>query len=363
MRSLIAPIATALLIAACSDEASSKEAPPSAGATFETGTELRVSVPATGRVYVRLSPPGIVTPPGDPKTSPDWDLAFEGFDIFTNSGMSGSGKGAAFGPLDAAEFASDTAPQVPFLTQDKAGGAFLEWYAYEETSHSIWSRYHVYGVRDGARLWKVQILSYYGRRDGAVASALYKARYAELTEGADATPHDLVDLDGSAGGVSGSAVAASGCVDFGSGERTMLSPDAARASNAWHLCFRRDAISVNGELGGPRGVTAVDLDADKLAGEAISSVKAKTEESESAAFSAATLASFDGKSFRGDRIVNAFSDKWIATGSSPVAPKPATWLAQDAKGTQKFFLGFSRFEGPTTTSPGTVVVFIKPVKG
>lgn len=370
MRAFVVAASAASLLLACSDEAGSK---PDAGASradggadeaaFDTGTELRIPVPETGRVYVELATPAIVTPAGDPKTSADWDLAFEGLDLFTNSGVSGSGKGAAFGPLDAITFIGDTAPLVPFLAPDKAGGAFLDWYAYDGSSHALWSRYHVYGVRDGARLWKVQILTYYGQRDGAAVSSLYKIRYAELTSGGSGATREVADLDGTAGGLTAPPASPSECLDLASGARTMLTPDAARASTAWHLCFRRDSISVNGESGGPRGITAVDLDADKTAGETVSALVAKTADGEKAAFDAALATSFDGRTWRGDRVVSAFSDKWIDPVRSPLAPANAAWLVQDAAGTKKFLVGFISFQNPTPKSPGTVVVRIKPVKG
>ncbi len=374
MRALvIAAVAAPLALVACSDEPGPGSNPaaelgtlPDGGdgaAVFDTGTELRVPVPESGRVYVKLASPAVVTPAGDPKTALDWDLAFEGFDVFTNSGASGGGQAAGFGPLDAITFIGDTAPQVPFLTQDEAGGAFLDWYAYEGASHALWSRYHVYGVRDGSRLWKLQLLTYYGQRDGAAVAALYKVRYAELTAGASGATQELSDLDGTAGGLSASPSSPSECLDLGTGARVMLAPEEARTSSAWHVCFRRDAISVNGEIGGPRGVTAVDLDADKRATETVDGVMAKSADSEKATFDAATSASFDGKTFRGDRIVTAFGDRWIEAAKSPIAPVEAAWLVRDAAGAQKFLLGFTSFENPTSKSPGVVVVRIKPVKG
>ena len=366
----VSAIGVCALLAACSDTAASK---PDAGAasadggadvaTFDTGTELRIPVPESGRVFVKLAPPAIVTSPGDPTTSADWDLAFEGFEVFTNSGASGSGKGAGFGPLDAVTFVADTAPQVPFLTTDKAGGAFLGWNAYDASTHALFSRFHVYGVREGARLWKVQILTYYGQRDGAAVSALYKIRCAELTPSGSGATQELGDIDGTAGGREAPPTVPSECLDLGSGARMMLTPDAARASAAWHLCFRRDSITVNGEMGGPRGVAAVDLDDERTPSETVTAVMVKTAEGERASFDAAVAASFEGKVFRGDRIVSAFGTRWIDAAKSPLAPESAAWLVLDATGNQKFLLGFTSFEGPTTKSPGTVVVRVKPVKG
>ena len=154
-------------LVACGDSvgtSNSNSVLPDAGAdadTFASGTELRVPVPDSGRVFVKLDSASLVD------AASAWDIAFEGMDIFTNGGESGSGKAAAFGPLDAIDFISDAAPSVPFMTSDKAGGAFLDWYAYDGTSHALYSRFHTFGVRDGGRTWKVQILGYYGDRDGA----------------------------------------------------------------------------------------------------------------------------------------------------------------------------------------------------
>lgn len=371
---LIASIASA----ACSDSAgsSSKDGatlPNESGGggggdaghgeeTYASGTELRVTVPASGRVYVNLASAAVVDVAGDPTTQAGWDLAFEGLDIFTNSGPSGSGAGGSFGPLDAITFVSDTAPTVPFVSADKAGGAFLDWYAYDGTTHALWSRYHVYGVKDGDHLFKVQVLGYYGEREGAPVSGIYAIRYAELG-GANPETRSLPDLDGTAGGTSAPADATSECLDLVSGARTMLTPAAAESSSAWSLCFRRASISVDGEKGGPRGVLAVDLQAADTASETVEQMMTKTAASEQARFDAVTAASFDGKTFRGDRIVSGFSEGWIDATQSPIVPAAGTWLVVDAAGKQKYLLGFRAFESPTTTSPGTVVMRIKPVKG
>jgi hypothetical protein len=373
-------MACALAIAACSDSAGIGAKPTGdagvrvdeagAAAAFDSGIELKIPVTESGRVFVKLSPPSVlVAAPADPKASGDWDLAFEGFDIFTNSGVSGGGKGAAFGPLDAVTFVGDTAPQVPFLTIDKSGGAFLDWYAYEGESHALWSRYHVYGVRDGERLWKVQVLSYYGERDGATIPALYKIRYAEvLASGFGPLQEPAPVLDGTAGGTTAPATAPSECIDLGSNARSMLTPADARASTAWHLCFRRDSISVNGEMGGPRGITAVDLESDQVAAETVTSVKTLTADSRRAAFDAANASSFAGRTFRGDRIVSAFNDRWLESAppgggaSAATKPKNAAWLVQEASGAQKHLFGFARFENATAKSPGTIVARVKPVK-
>ncbi|AKV02805.1 hypothetical protein AKJ09_09468 [Labilithrix luteola] len=369
---LIASIAAA----ACSDSAGSSShdgttLPTEGGATkdagntdetFASGTELRVTVPASGRVYVNLASASVVDVAGDPLAQSNWDLAFDGLDVFTNSGPSGNGAGGSFGPLDAITFVSETAPTVPFIAADKAGGAFLDWYAYDGTAHALWSRYHVYGVKDGDHLFKVQVLGYYGEREGAPVSGIYAIRYAELGAASGETKA-LSDLDGTAGGTSAPAGATSECLDLVNGARTLLTPAEAATSSAWSLCFRRASISVDGEKAGPRGVLAVDLQAADTAHETVEAMKTKTADSETARFDAVNGASFEGKTFRGDRIVSGFGEAWIDATKSPLVPAAGTWLAVDASGKQKYVLGFRAFENPTTTSPGTVVMRIKPVKG
>ena len=180
------------------------------------------------------------------------DLAFEGLEIATNSGVSGPGAASAFGPLDPVVFLDDVAPDVPFLVTDRTGGAFVRWYFYEGApSHALLTRLHVFGVKDGERLFKVQILNYYGVRDNAPVAALYDVRYAELfPDGTSGATAEATAIDGTLGGGSGASDAAGECLDLGTGERAMLTPDQAHASSAWHLCFRRENVSVNGEEGG-----------------------------------------------------------------------------------------------------------------
>ena len=364
----ISILAMAAFLAACSDTAGSKSMSSSdAGggrdAIFESGAMLRVAIPETGRVFIRLSTASIVTFAGDAKTSVDWDLALEGFDVFTNGGVSGAGEGAAFGPLDALEFLGDVVPEVPFLSEDKTGGAFLDWYAYDGTSHALFSRYHVFGVQEGDRRWKVQLLGYYGERDGAVISALYRLRYAEVSPGRAGTMRELAGVDGTAGGAAAPRTAPSECLDLGTDARVMLTPDEAQQTSAWHLCFRRASIMVNGEVGGPRGVGAADLGAVGIAGETLEAVKARTGDGMMPAFEAVTDSSFQGKTFRGDHVVSGFGDEWVERTGSAVQPAFAAWLVRDATGRQKFLVAFTSFEAPSPRSPGAVVMRVKAVKG
>ncbi len=359
---------------ACSDSAAAKPdaggptvtdggKPIDAAASFSSGEEITIPVAEKGRVFVKLSPLSVVAAPADPKASNGWDMAFEGYDITTNGGVSGRGKAAGFGPLDGIAFVAERAPTVPFLTSDKAAGAFLDWYAYEGApSHALFSRYHVVGVKDGERLWKVQLLSYYGERDGAPISALYNLRYAELTAGGAGPTQEVKALDGTAGGAGGGVDQANELLELDKGARAKLTPEGALASTLWHLSFRRQNVGVNGGLGGPRAIVACDLDETLRKDETVDVVRTRTAESERARFDAVTRASFDGKAFRADRVVSAFGELWLDRAGPVPAPAYATWLVVDASG-QKYLVGFSKFVSATTTSPGAVVMHRKPVSG
>ncbi len=337
--------------------------PVDAASTFRSGAVLEIPVGESGRTYVSLEPLAVVPAPSSPASSKAWDLAFEGYDVYTNGGVSGSGSAKSFGPLDAIAYVGETAPPVPFLSEDKAAGAFLDWYKYAGApSYALYSRYHVVGVREGQNLWKVQLLGYYGVRDGAPVSALYRLRYQQLEPSVSAV-REVVDIDGTAGGPNGSPSAPSECLDLGSAKRLMLTKEAARESNEWHLCFRRNNVTVNGEVGGPRNVGAFDLSQGDTAGEVLEEVEKRTPESESSRFESVTAASFVGKVFRGDRVVSGFGDAWVTRSlpDAPALPAYATWIVVPASGSQKYLLGFSGFKGATGKSPGTVVMHRKPV--
>jgi hypothetical protein len=345
-----------LALVACSDAPArpAGAAPGDGGvdaAAADPGEELRVPVGEGQRVHVALASRPSVVAPADPRSDRGWDLAFEGLDVFTNSGPSGPGAASAFGPLEPIVVLAGTSPAGPVFA-DRTGGAFVRWYLYEgPPNHALFSRFHVYGVRDGARLYRVQILAYDGIRDGVSVSALYRIRYGEVGQ----RWKEAVDLDATAS----SPEVASECIDLGTDARAKLTAAEARASSAWHLCFRRQDVAVNGESGGPRGVGAVDLDADRTAAEKLDEVAARTPESELARFEAVTAASFDGRSFRGDRVISAFTDLWTKRGAAPPAPEQAAWVVVGADGRSRYLVGFARFEGASTTTPGTVVMRVK----
>lgn len=353
----------ALALTACTTGSSTtKDAGTDAGQWYEQGTELRVTVPAMGSTFVRLDPPAIVNV-ADAKTSMDWDLQFNGWDVFTNSGPSGPGMSVAFGPLDTGVFFDSTVPDVPFLYPDTAGGAFYRWYAYDGGgNHTLYSRWHIYGIKDGAKQWKLQIISYYGVVMNAPVTAIYSIRWAEVTGAGSMPTQTLTDLDGTAGFPNVNDSAPNECLDLGTGMRVMLTPAEQKVSTMWHLCFRRDKISVNGELGGPRMVTASDFDYASTPTEMVEQVKTKTAQSEQGRFDAIALADFSGKVFRGDRVISAYTDLWIDRTKTPIAPRDAAFLTYAADGKRAFVVGFRNFEGATQDGPGTVVMRLKGVK-
>lgn len=357
-RALVA-LAGAALALGCSDAAPPG---PSGGDAIKT---LEIDVPASGRAFIELATPAAASVDGDGSASTAWDMAFEGYSVYTNGGLSGPGEAGALGPYAPEIFDTGIDPGSPILTRDAIGGAFLLWYGYDYTNpaHALYSRYHVFGVRDGERLWKVQVLSYYGEVEGAPVSAMYRLRYAELTSGGPLAAQEAVNIDGTAGGATGSEDSPSECLDLGTGERVMLSPAEAVKSAAWHLCFRREVISVNGELGGPRGVTAVDLHAAETPFETAAELEARTPASELGRFDAATFeAMSDSKlAYRGDRVVSIFSDQWVDPTTSPPQPLPATWVVLAAGGERRFMVSFTAFEGSAEGSPGKVSARVRPV--
>ena len=332
------------------------------GGPAQPSDSLSVTVSATKPTYVNLSAPAVVDV-SDKATSTEWDLAFVGYDVLTNGGLSGPGGGRAFGPLGVSYFAFPDRPvDVPFLISDRAGGTFLGWYAYDGTTHTLYSRYHVYGLRSGGHLYKLQVLGYYGDVAGAPVSALYQLRYAEVTADGSGETQVVQGVDGTLDGETAAPDVANGCLVLATGETPALSPNAAAESLAWDVCFRREAISVNGELGGPGEVAGVDLDAAASADELLPDVKARSADSELSRFDAVDYAALTDPSleYRGDYVTSAFSGKWVDLAADPPVPEPSTaFLVVAADGKTRFLLAFNAFAGASDKSPGTVTFAVQ----
>jgi hypothetical protein len=338
----------------------------SSPSVISVGQELRIDVGIDGPAFVQLSTASEVAIDGGDAASLDWDLVFRGGDLFTNGGASGAGQGAAFGPLPLSYFlAAEDPTDVPFLIEDKSAGAFRDWYAYDEQWHALYSRFHDYGVKSGEQLFKLQVLGYYGDFQGAPISALYQLRYAEVTPGAQGSLVEVMNLDATAGGLGGSDSEPGGCLSLATGQQQALTPSAALASTSWDLCFRRDAISVNGGLGGPGGVTAVDLDAAATEIEMLSELKTRSAAGSAAAFAALDAAALSSPEleYHGDRIVSAFTDGWLDTSQEPARLlTDASWLVVGADGASRFLLVFSRLEPGSSAEARSVVLRIQRVR-
>lgn len=312
---------------------------------------VELDVSARGRTYLDLAALSFVASQG---TDTDWDLAFQGYDVYTNGGASGNGRGSAFGPLSPPTFLSDTAPDVPRVV-DEPGGAFLRWYAYD-SDHVLLSRFHVYALRDGDRHYKLQILSYYQERGGARLSARYSLRYAEVTSRGVSPPELVMALDATG------ETPESECLNLETGERLRLTVEQSAEDDRWHVCFRRDAIRVNGGASGPRGVEAVDLDAAATELEGITEIRARSAQSELGRFDAVDYARLTGPElvYRLDGIQSAFAGRWFEP-TEPPTPKDAVWLVVGAD-SQSYLLAFDAFSGATAEAPGRVRLRVKAVQ-
>ena len=349
----------------CSSESLDAGSPDGAGGSGSAEAGLvTCSVSPDSRTFVELSGPSELEIEGDGSKSLAWDLALQGRDVFTNGGISGPGNTSVFGPLSAPTFLSDTAPEVPLLLKDRAGGALLDWYDYGGEMHQLFSRYHVYGLRDGARLFKLQILSYYGDVRGAPVSALYRIRYAEVLETGVGETQELAEIDATSGGNSSDDRQPSACLDLDSQTVTPLTPVEAAESDAWHVCFRRESIAVNGGLSGPRGVEAVDLDGDATATETEEEIQMRTEDSEQPAFDgtdyeALTAGSLD---WAADGVTTAFARRWLELGSDPAALSDTVWMVVAADGASKYLMKFESLSGDLGNDTATLSVRAKSVR-
>ena len=357
-----ASLVALLCCSACASEPLDAARPDQPEAAAPGSVLIHVPLTHDQRSFVALAEPRVVTAAAASAEASGWDLALQGSNVFTNGGASGGGRGAAFGPLSPPTLLSDTAPNVPFLTRDEPGGAFVDWYAYDGENHAVLSRFHTYGLRDAGRLWKLQITGYYAERDGQLVSGFYNLRYAELGVGSSSRVATLNEIDASV--ASTDADAPSECVDLASGERRFLTPAEANTDLGWQLCFRRDAIRVNGGLGGLRGVEAVDFQRELTASETLAELEALNTSSTLPRFQAVddAAATDPALPWQGDGIVSAFSGRWLSFASELPAPLDHVWLVVGADGTSKYLVVFEAFVAASEAAPGRASLRIKSVR-
>jgi heme-binding HmuY-like protein len=147
----------------------------SKGAAMGAVQSVTLDVPATSRVFFDLNT-GTLTQTG-------WDLAFQGYDIRVNGGVSGSGSaGAVASGTPFASIADASAPPASVYRADAFGGVFegRKWYRYNVTGtdNQIWPTYDVYLIKRGSTVFKVQLINYY---NGSGTARFITFRYAKLT--------------------------------------------------------------------------------------------------------------------------------------------------------------------------------------
>lgn len=364
---LVARLAFALVLASllgCRSKKIGGDTSEPASGSDAGGSQLELTVGPDRRTFVDLATPAVVDLEGSGASSLAWDLAFQGRDVFVNGGVSGPGNARAFGPLSSPTFLSDTAPDVPLLLQDRAGGALLDWYKYAGATHRLFSRYHVYGIKDGERLYKLQIVSYYGDELGAPVPALYHVRYAEVTSNEVLPTHDVDHIDATAGGTQEDPSQPSGCLDFDSERTRALTPAEAATSSEWQLCFRREGVLVNGGLSGPRGMQAVDLEAAQTAEETEAEIEQRTAMTEQEAFDRVDAATLQDPSlaYAADGVVTAFGRRWLKGGSDPLELSDSAWLVIGVNGSTKYLLEFNQLGGDPSAEAVTLGFDVKSVK-
>jgi len=148
-------------------------------------TQTAVISVGTGAGYFDFSSGTQVTP-ADPASSLEWDVKFENFTLAMNGGASGPGNAAGFwayttlgnepSDIDAFTLQPSGAP----LFSDTAGSALTDWYDYDDVTHILSSKNHVYLIRSAGRLYKLQILGYYAKQGGTSVSGIYSFKWNEI---------------------------------------------------------------------------------------------------------------------------------------------------------------------------------------
>lgn len=102
---------------------------------------------------------------GDP---PGWDLRLDGYTMRVNGGASGPGRAGAARVLQAFDQVTDPSAVPPsVLRGDSFGGVFngpteTRWFRYNlQGNNQVWPTYHVYLIRRGDVIHRVQIVGYY----------------------------------------------------------------------------------------------------------------------------------------------------------------------------------------------------------
>lgn len=251
------------LFAACGNDDNGNEpvkptTPPPANLTAEART---ATVQGGAPSYFRFRDGAVLNE--SQAADGSWDLKFSGWQILTNGGVSGEGMagGVPYANLTFEEIADKDIP--PHVFSDEYGSVFTDWYVEDMSSerHFLNSTKHVYLIQTAPeRIYKMQILSYYGDVRGTPVSAMYKIQYQPIDGSEPVTTVD--NIDGTTGGIHAGGDA--GYFSFEKGRLT-LTDEQAKASAEWDLRFRRATIEPNGGRFGPGQVKAFDTKQTDLA--------------------------------------------------------------------------------------------------
>ncbi len=155
-----------------------------------TGLEgsATVDVSDTAEIFFNLSL-GEEVIPTEPASSTDWDIAFSGYSIRINGGLSGPGQASALPAFQMGVTFEEltTANELGgHYFADRAGSAFStaagEWYSYDSGTHLLSTQNHVYLIDTATGLYKMQILNYYRELEGTPVSGFITFRWRPIEE-------------------------------------------------------------------------------------------------------------------------------------------------------------------------------------
>jgi hypothetical protein len=146
------------------------------GAAMGAVQSASIDVPATSRVHFDLN--------SGTQIETGWDLAFQGYNIQVNGGVSGNGSaGAIASGTPFGNITDASAPPASVYRADAFGGVFQgrKWYRYNITGadNQIWPTYDVYLIKRGSAVYKVQLINYY---NASGRERFITFRYAKLTD-------------------------------------------------------------------------------------------------------------------------------------------------------------------------------------
>ena len=352
--------ALAACVLACSS-AACLPVDPIGNEPIETVTVTLQGPALTSRgVDLRL---GRATEEGEP-----WDLRAEGWNLFLNGGESGDGKAGGIDmellDLDLPfEEMNKRNQLVWFLFFDSYACALSDWWWYGlDGTHTLFSSYHTYVVRRGARDVAVQILDYYRVVDGLAAAGYPEVRWAEIPTDGSEPVVEVDDLDATAGGLSADPDDPANQWTYFSFEGGALPLTDAQALTdpSWDLGWKRFNVKSNSGASGPGGVVTLDL--DRARADTADDVLAATRDSELAPFLGA-IDAFDPSAnheFLQDAVQPVVRRWWMGRPGSdedPARLSVGRWfLVTDRDGEGVAKLRVVGFEGNDPAGPESVTI-------